>query len=180
MPLSQEAPPAYGKRFENLASVEPDGFRLAMRQIASPVSIITARNGEVSNGLTATAICSVSTEPPTMLVCVNRNASAERIIAESGAFAINMLADAHHPVARLFSTPKLEPAERYAGADWCEMVTGSPVLEGAVAAFDCVVEDCIASGSHHIYLGRVVGVTSVDREVLLYRDGSFRRLQPLA
>jgi flavin reductase (NADH) len=58
------------------------------------------------------------------------------------------------------------------------MVTGSPVLEGAVAAFDCIVEDCIPSGSHNLYIGRVVGITSIDQDVLLYRDGLFRRLQP--
>lgn len=160
------------------ANVDAAEFKMAMRQLASPVGVITARNGNIRNGLTATAICSVSTEPPTMLVCVNRNASAEAIIAARGAFAINMLTDEQHNIARLFSTSKLSPDERFAGATWSEMVTGSPVLEGAVAAFDCIVEDCIPSGSHNLYIGRVVGVTSVDHDVLLYRDGLFRRLQP--
>ncbi len=157
--------------------VDPSAFKLSMRQIASPVGIITTRHGSLRNGLTATSICSVSMEPPTMLVCVNRNASAEKTIAESGAFAINMLTDAQHGVARLFSTPKLCPEDRFAGAQWSEMVTGAPILEGAVATFDCVVQACISSGSHNLYIGRVIATRSLDQGILLYRDGSFRRLE---
>jgi flavin reductase (NADH) len=159
------------------SSVDPSDFKLSMRQIASPVGIITTRHGDLRNGLTATSICSVSMEPPTMLVCVNRNASAEKTIAESGAFAINMLTDAQHPVARLFSTPKLCPEDRFAGGQWSELATGAPILEGAVATFDCVVEECISSGSHNLYIGRVIATRSQDQDILLYRDGLFRRLE---
>lgn len=160
-------------------SVDPSAFKLSMRQIASPVGIITTREGDLRNGLTATSICSVSMEPPTMLVCVNRNASAEKTIAASGTFAINMLADAQHPVARLFSTPKLCPEDRFAGGQWTELVTGAPILEGAVATFDCVVQECITSGSHNLYIGRVIATRSLDQDILLYRDGAFRRLESI-
>jgi flavin reductase (DIM6/NTAB) family NADH-FMN oxidoreductase RutF len=163
---------------KQLPSITDAAFKMAMRQVASPVAVITARHGKAQNGLTATAVCSVTADPPTMLVCVNRNASAESLIAESGAFAINMLADDQHPVARVFSTSKLSPAERFAEGNWNAMETGSPTLEGAVASFDCVVEECISSGSHNLYLGRVVASVSIDQDILLYRDGLFRRLQP--
>jgi flavin reductase (DIM6/NTAB) family NADH-FMN oxidoreductase RutF len=160
--------------------VDAQAFKLAMRQLTSPVGVITARHGKVRNGLTATAICSVSVEPPTMVVCVNRNASAETLIAESGAFAVNMLAEEQHGIARLFSTAKLAADLRFSEGKWREMVTGAPVLEGAVASFDCRVEDCVQSGSHNLYIGRVVAVTSIDQDVLLYRDGMFRRVQPVS
>ena len=158
------------------AEVGDAEFKSAMRQVTAAVSVITARAGSLRNGLTATAVCSVSAEPPTMLVCVNRNARAESIIAESGAFAINVLGDAQHRIARLFSTSKLSPEERFAEGRWFAMATGAPVLDGAVASFDCQVESCVRSGTHHIYLGRVVAVASLDIEALLYRDGAFRRL----
>lgn len=157
-------------------SVSEADFKTAMRQVTSSVAVITARSGKMRNGLTATAVCSVSAEPPTMLVCINRNATAEGLIAESGAFAINFLADEQHKVARLFSTSKLSPEERFADGRWISLETGSPVLDGAVATFDCRVVEKVPSGTHHIYFGRVVGVTSLDEEALLYRDGSFRRL----
>ncbi len=153
-------------------------FKTAMRQVASSVAIVTARAGNLRNGLTATAVCSVAATPPTMLVCINRSASAEPLIEESDAFAINFLTESQHRIARLFSTSKLSPEERFADGVWGDLMTGSPVLEGTVASFDCRVESRFASGTHFVYLGRVVGVTSLDQEVLLYRDRSFRRLDP--
>jgi flavin reductase len=157
-------------------SISDAEFKTAMRQVASSVAVITARSGKLRNGLTATAVCSVAADPPTMLVCINRSASAEAIIAETGAFAINFLTEDQHRIARLFSTSKLSPEERFAEGKWVSMTTGSPVLDGAVASFDCRVEDRVLSGTHHIYFGRVVAASSLDEEALLYRDGSFRRL----
>jgi len=154
-------------------------FRLAMRQIASSVAIVTARSGNQRNGLTATAVCSVTAAPPTMLACINRSASAEPLIDASGAFAINFLADRQHGIARLFSTEKLSPEQRFAEGNWGHLETGSPVLESCVASFDCVVADRLAAGTHQIYLGRIVALTSLHQGVLIHRDGSFRRLEPV-
>lgn len=158
------------------AFVPDHEFKLGMRQVVTSVAIVTAQTGAIRNGLTATAICSVAAEPPTMLACINRNASAEALIAESGSFAINFLTEEQHHIARLFSKSKLSADERFGEGTWLSMVTGSPVLEGAVSSFDCEVLERIVSGTHHIYLGRVVAVASTDRNALLYRDGAFRRL----
>lgn len=159
-------------------TVDEHAFKTAMRQVAASVAVVTARAGGVRNGLTATAVCSVAANPPTMLICINRSASAEPLIQESGAFAVNFLADRQHGIARLFSTSKLASEERFADGDWGVLSTGSPVLDGTVASFDCRVESRFASGTHHIYIGRVVGATSLAQDALLYRDGLFRRLDP--
>jgi len=151
-------------------------FKIGMRQVASSVAIVTSRFGEIRNGLTATAVCSVSAEPPTMLACINRSASAEAIIAESGNFAINFLAEDQHEIARLFSKSKLAADQRFGEGHWLSMVTGAPILDGAVASFDCEVEERIPAASHHIYIGRVVAVASNSQNALLYRDGLFRKL----
>lgn len=158
------------------AIVSNHEFKLGMRQVASSVAVVTSRAGAIRNGLTATAICSVSAEPPTMLACINRNASADAIIAESESFAINFLAEDQHNIARLFSKSKLGADERFGEGNWLSMVTGAPILEGAVASFDCEVEERIPSGTHHIYVGRVVAVASTGQDALLYRDGLFRKL----
>ena len=162
------------------AGIGEGDFKIAMRQVASSVAVITARSGMHANGLTATAVCSVSATPPVLLVCVNKGASAEAIIAESGSCAVNFLTEEQHRVARLFSTPKLSAEERFAEGLWQAQVTGAPVLEGALASFDCMVEDCVPSETHNIYLGRVVAAASLDQEGLIYRDGLFRRLAPVA
>lgn len=151
-------------------------FKLGMRQVTSSVAVVTSRAGRTRNGLTATAVCSVSADPATILVCVNRSASAETLIAESGSFAVNFLTEEQHNIARLFSKSKLHPDERFAEGTWISMVTGAPVLDGAAASFDCRVAQCVEEGTHHIYLGRVVAVASVDTDTLLYRNGLFRRL----
>ena len=161
------------------AGIGEGEFKMAMRQVASAVAVITSRAGSRVNGLTATAVCSVSASPPVLRVCVNKSASAEAIIAESGSFAVNFLTQEQHPVARLFSTARLSPEQRFGEGRWQSQVTGSPVLEGALASFDCLVENCIASGTHNIYFGRVVAAESLDQEGLIYRDGSFRRLAPV-
>lgn len=160
-----------------MKAIVPDQeFKLGMRQVASSVAIVTSRVGGIRNGLTATAVCPVSAEPATMLACINRNASAEALIAGSGTFAINFLAEDQHNIARLFSKSKLDADERFGEGSWLSMVTGSPILDGAVASFDCEVEERILSGTHHIYVGRVVAVASTGKDALLYRDGLFRKL----
>lgn len=178
---------AVGEGEHHGSGVQPPGgkhaipeaeFKVAMRQVASSVAVVTARSEGVRNGLTATAVCSVSASPPTMLICVNRDASADRLIGESGAFAINFLTEDQHTVARLFSTSKLAPEDRFAEGSWVSMATGAPMLEGALASFDCRVESRVVSGTHHVYFGVVAAVTSLAEGVLLYRDGSFRRLEP--
>lgn len=162
---------------EAIQSIEITRFKQSMRHIASPVGVVTTHQGDLRHGLTATAICSVSMEPPSMLVCVNRSASAEQMIAQSGTFAINMLTEEQHTIARLFSTPGATPEQRYSDGEWHTLITGAPILKGAVATFDCVVEECICFGTHNLYIGRVLAAEYLDQNVLLYRDGLFRKLE---
>jgi flavin reductase (DIM6/NTAB) family NADH-FMN oxidoreductase RutF len=150
-----------------------------MRQVASAVFVLTARSGEAANGLTATSLCSVSTEPPLVVVGINRGAAAERLVAESGAFAINFLTEEQHRIARLFTGAEFGPEERFAEGSWTRLATGAPVLEGALATFDCRVENQLSQGTHSIFFGRVVAALSLDQECLMWRDGSFRRLAPV-
>lgn len=161
------------------AMVSVDEFKLAMRQVVSSVAVVTAKYKGLCNGLTATAICSVSADPPTMLVCVGGKAAANELIEQSGAFAINYLSEDQHLHARAFSSPSLNSERRFLDGNWKSMVTGAPVLQDAVASFDCLIESRISHGTHNIYIGRIVAIKSLAQSILLYRDGSFRRLQPL-
>ena len=154
-------------------------FKAAMRQGASAVFVLTARSGEEANGLTSASLCSVSAEPPLVLVSLNRDSTAERLIAESGAFAINFLTEEQHRIARLFTGVETTPEERFAEGRWDRLVTGAPVLDGALATFDCQVETQLSHGTHTIVFGRVLAALSLDEEGLIWRDGSFRRLAPV-
>jgi len=161
---------------KQVSAVSADDFRAAMRQIASPVAIITTAHGGQRAGLTATAICSATADPPTILVCVNQNARTEAFIAASSRLVVNFLSEDQHEIARLFSTSKLDAEKRFAVGEWIEAATGAPVLKGSLASFDCSVDSIMICGTHSIYLSRVEAVASNDGSPLLYRDGYFRRL----
>lgn len=158
--------------------VSVDEFQLALRQIASPVGIITAQVGNTREGLTATAISFVTAEPPTMLVCINRDTPLDKLIAESGAFAVNFLSQEQFRLAHLFTMDGAGRERLHKGV-WTAMVTGSPVLEESAASFDCQLERSVEAGTHNVHIGRIVGVAANEREILLHRDGLLRRIMPL-
>lgn len=148
-----------------------------MRCVASPVALVTTRHNGQRAGLTATAICSATTEPPTVLVCVNRNASAAPLISASGILGVSFLAVGQHAVARAFSTAGLSAEQRFAGGLWHEGITGAPLLADAVATFDCRVDSVVPCGTHYIFVSHVLRSShAAPEQPLIYRDGFFRRL----
>ena len=163
---------------EDTAPVTVEAYTLAMRRVVSPVAVITAASGTDRNGMTATAICSATTDPPTLLACINTEARALRLIEQTGRFAVSFLSEEQSDIARAFSTRGLAGETRLKLGRWTTLVTGAPVLDGAVGAFDCEVTATYPCGAHLILLGRVVGVADSEDSALLYRDGFFRRVAP--
>ena len=158
-----------------------DSFKSGMRKFASGVALITsAANGQRA-GLIATAISSVSTSPPTLLVCVNRNASAHDVIEHSGALGVNLLSAGDLALVDVFSKPARR-AERFASGDWRTLITGAPMLASALASFDCQVAQRLTYETHTIFLGEVMQVRIAERDIdpLLYMDNAFRRLERAA
>ena len=152
-------------------------LRHAMRHLAGGVSVITAGIGADRTGLTATSATALSMEPPTMLISVNRTASAWPVIRRHGHFAVNILSAAQRPVAERFAgMGGVKGAARYEGATWRELPSGASGLEGALAVIDCRVDEIIERHSHAIIIGGVVSVTlasGVSPEPLVYAHGAF-------
>jgi flavin reductase (DIM6/NTAB) family NADH-FMN oxidoreductase RutF len=162
-----------------MTMIDADAFKLGMRQLAAGVSIVTTRRGEGRAGLTATAVCSVSAEPPQLLVCVHQDSDTYEAIRESGVLCVNLLDMRHEGLARCFAgmTGK-RGDERFTEGHWGEMLTGAPRLLDALAAFDCRIRDILHSGSHCIFVARVVEVAAQPGgEPLLYMDGQFAGLE---
>lgn len=153
-----------------LASVDTAQFKAAMRCIASTVTVITSRMGTVSNGMTATAICSVSAEPPCVLVVINQNNRSHASIERAGAFAINVLSEQQIPLAQHFASKADAPLERI---DHRLGLTGAPILEGCASHLECVVESRMTSGTHSVFIARVVSTRDTEDLPLLYRNGQF-------
>jgi flavin reductase (DIM6/NTAB) family NADH-FMN oxidoreductase RutF len=152
-----------------------DDVRAALRQVTSAVAVITSGDTEERNGLTATAFCSVTFDPPTVLICVNKSASADVVMKKTGCFAVNILTDAQEDVARRFSTPKLDASKRFSDGEWQTLATGAPVLADSAATFDYRIVDRHSYASHDVIIGNVVAVRSRCADNLLYHDGAYRR-----
>ncbi len=154
-----------------------EAFKLAMRYLASGVGIITAGTGENRRGFTATAVCSVCADPPTVLVCANRSAEAHDVIARHGHFCINLLAQGDARLAERFAARDgSKGAVRFEGRDWVDLATGAPALADALVCLDCEVGDSFATGTHTVFFGLVSGATVHPAEPLIYFDRTFRAL----
>lgn len=153
--------------------VDAADFKAAMRVLAASVTVITSRRGDQLNGMTATAVCSVSTAPPQILAVVNRETTSHGLIADSGAFAVNILAAHQQDLAGRFARRLDQPFEGIAHG-WGE--TGCPLLAQAVAVLECRLRERHHAGTHTIFVGEVIGVSCRGAEPLLYFDGAFRQL----
>jgi len=161
---------------ESFECIDADRYRDAMRRVPAAVTILTTRFENEANGLTATAVCSVTADPPQVLVCVNRGATAEPLIARARCFVVNFLSEEHEDRARRFSQPKLGGAARFEGISWIDLATGAPAMADAIVALDCRVNADLTCGTHAIYLANVVDVRVGNAAPLLYRAGEFCRL----
>lgn len=157
------------------AYVEPSKFLSCMRLLASGCAVIAARSGAQRAGLTATAVCSVTADPPQIIVCVNRKVRAHSLIAESTALSVNVLSQSQELVAKRFAglVEGVFAEERFVGADWGEGVTGSPILKDALFSLDCRVIEIIPASTHSIFLCEVADAHFADAAPLVYFNGRF-------
>jgi flavin reductase (DIM6/NTAB) family NADH-FMN oxidoreductase RutF len=135
--------------------VKPTSFQQAMRQLAGAVAIVSVGTGDDRTGMTVSSVCSLSLEPASLLVCIGRQSSTWRHLQRYGAFGVSILGAAHQPIAERFAAGGARGNERFSGATWTTLVTGAPLLVGALAAIDCDVEEMFDRHSHAIVIGRV-------------------------
>jgi flavin reductase (DIM6/NTAB) family NADH-FMN oxidoreductase RutF len=153
----------------------PDDFRSAMRNLVGGVSVITAGRGDDISGMTVTSVASLSIEPPSLLVSINRASSCWPLIRDHGAFAVHLLNADQLDIAERFSgMDGLKGRDRFAGAIWTTRATGVPLLQGALAAIDCEVDDIVERHSHAIVVGRVLYLElSASDAALAYWHGNY-------
>jgi len=155
--------------------IDPGDFKQGMRRLGASVCIITTRRPDGSrNGLTATAVCSLSADPPMLLACLNRSSNSFRPVVEAGVFAVNVLSLQDAATADQFAGAR-PAAEKFLVGDWGEGPTGAPILTTALAAFDCQVDKVVEAGTHGILLGLVHHVMLGDaaKAPLLYAAGAY-------
>lgn len=155
-------------------TVSKTEFRNAMARVCAPVNVITTNGPAGRGGFTATAMCSVTDEPPTLLVCMNGKSAQCDLFLENRRFCVNVLAHDHKNLAGYFAGQQADMSARYAAAEWVEMPSGSQALSDAIVSFDCELDEARLVGTHHILIGRVVGIRSrPDGNALLYFDRNY-------
>jgi flavin reductase (DIM6/NTAB) family NADH-FMN oxidoreductase RutF len=155
--------------------VTSDEFRGAMRHLTGGVSVITTGRGKDISGMTVTSVGSLSVEPPSLIVSINRTASSWPLLKRYGAFGVNILTSDQVEIAERFSGKGgSKGAERFSGAEWTTRASGVPLLVGALAAIDCEVEEVIERHSHAIVIGRVLDLQISSRTAALaYWQGQY-------
>jgi len=133
-------------------------FRDAMAQLGSAVSVITTDGTAGKYGFTASAVCSVTDEPPTLLVCMNRNSFANPHFKQNGNLCVNVLSSEHRNLSQVFANPTLRSEQRFLHDSWEVLTSGAPVLNSAVANFDCEISDIHEVGSHTVFYCQVQSV----------------------
>lgn len=163
-------------------AVSLEDYRRGMRQLPAGVTVIATGRGAARNGLTATAVMSLTAEPPQLVCAVSHSASAHPEIVANGTVCINLLAtDQEWLGARFAGVGGLRGAARFADAAWSTLVTGAPVLDDAVASFDCSVVQRSDFQTHSLFVCLVEAIrVRPDREPLLYVNGSWASLLPVA
>lgn len=158
-------------------AINKETFRKSMALFPGAVTLITVGEGAGRRGLTATAVCSVSDEPPSLLVCVNRKVEACAEISRLGRFSVQLLDDASDALAMRFAGGA-HGAEKFDEGDWSSCELGLPALASALASLSCTVLSESDNGSHRIFIGRIDGARLREGAgALVYANAKFHRLE---
>jgi flavin reductase (DIM6/NTAB) family NADH-FMN oxidoreductase RutF len=139
-------------------TIEKDFFRQVAGQFATGITVVTTKSQGILAGLTVNAFCSVSLDPPLVLVCVDLTSNTLPAIRESGIFAINMLTSDQEYLSRCFATSTEDRYEHFCHASFHTAATSSPIIDGCLAFLDTRVVAEYPGGDHVIFVSEVVAI----------------------
>lgn len=160
------------------ADTPTQAFKEAMRRLAATVTIVTAAQDGQAFGMTMTAVTSLSMDPPSLVICVNRNASMHPVLAgtRDAAFCVNLLRFGHEDAANAFAGAA-NRKQRFGTGDWQYDEAGTPYLADAQSNLFCKVNAALTYASHSIFVGTVDHVRLEGQiSPLLYSDGRYAQL----
>ena len=169
-------------------AVSADDFRQGMRRLGGAVTIVATASETEQAGLTATAVTSLSAEPPRLLACINRAGKTFEILTKGRNLSVNVLSVADRDLAiRFAGLDGSEETERFSEGDWRDCSSGAPYLSTALVSFGCHVETILDAGSHGIVIGSIetvhlpsqVAGNEQDLPPLFYMDGEWSSLMRL-
>ncbi|MDZ7291635.1 MAG: flavin reductase family protein [candidate division KSB1 bacterium] len=160
--------------------IDSNLFRQVMSRFATGITIVTTRAGETIHGLTVNSFCSVSLDPPLVLICVDKRAHSHDLIVQGGNFAVNFLTATQEEIARRFATNNLPASKRFAGVQFRTEVTGAPIFDESLGWLDCQLFATYPGGDHSIFVGEVVALGQTQEQTpLLYFRSTYQKLDPV-
>jgi flavin reductase len=161
-----------------MTAIDRMKFRDAMSRLGAPVNVITTDGPAGRHGLTASAVCSVTDTPPTIIVCVNRRAGAHGSLVGNGVLCVNVLTGRHQDLSGTFGGGQgLDVDGRFATASWRVLMTGAPVLIDAAVSLDCRIVRSEEVGTHTVFFCEVVDlVIAEEAEGLIYFNRGYHHL----
>ena len=156
------------------AEIISANFRAVMRQFPATVTIITGRVDGVDHGMTATAVTSVSMDPPSLLVCLNNRTYLHDMLSREPGFVVNILSTEHAGISDAFSG-KVSPEERFTHGEWVRHpASGLLTLQSAHARAVCRRVAAVPYGTHTLFIGRVLDAFTADgTRPLLYENAQY-------
>lgn len=154
--------------------IEQSVFRDVIGRFASGVTVVTTCVAERDFGTTASAVSSLSLEPPMLLVCLNETSDTGRAIRESGRFAVNILADGQADLANRFAT---KSPSKFREHEVVRGPSGLPLIAGALAQIECRVANAVTGGTHTVFLAEVENAEATEADPLTYYRGRFGRFE---
>lgn len=157
------------------ANVDRDSFREAMSRLGAAVHVITTDGPAGQCGFTASSVCSVTDNPPTVLVCLNRSSAMNAVFKENGVFCVNTLAAGQEEISNMFAGLAGVPMEqRFAAGRWQSLATGAPTLLSALVTVDCAVSSIAEVGTHSVFFGEVSAIRiGAPDQALIYRKRTY-------
>ena len=161
-----------------LSTIDPATFRSVLGRFASGVTVVTVRDVQhYDHGMTVSAFCSLSLDPPLVLICVEKSASLHDVLATGNTasqFAVNILETKQEQLARRFAE---EHPDRFDGVGFSRGTTGAPILDDALAVIECQVQSRHPAGDHTIVIGTVIASATSEGSPLLYYRGGYASLE---
>ncbi|TDF65160.1 flavin reductase family protein [Cupriavidus sp. L7L] len=156
-----------------------DDMLKAMRRMARSVAVISCRDGERRYSMSVTAVDSLSADPPSLLICINRNSSIYPPLDAGTDFCINLLAADHQDIA-VDCSGRLKGEERFTSGEWEDDLLGVPCLRNAQANLVCRQDGRFDYGTHAVFIGRLREVRLAGEvSPLVYVDGAYTTSAPL-
>ena len=164
---------------EDVGHIDQQTFRQGMSKLAAAVNVITTDGRAGKAGFTASAVCSVSDSPPTLLVCLNRSASVYETFKTNQVLCVNTLNAQQQYLSNVFGG-KTPMSARFAEGQWRTLLTQAPVLKDALVSFDCRVVQSVSVGSHDVLFCQVKAIRQQSEEnALVYFNRSYCETQSM-